>query len=63
MSAVWLRRPGEIASTFAAGSMQNATLEFSRTVKLDGIKPVWGIFKPTDMAAVDDETFGRISPA
>jgi len=41
--------------------MQKATLELSRTVKLEGIKPVWRIHKPSDMATVGDDTFLRIS--
>eukprot|EP00959_Pyramimonas_sp_CCMP1952_P401428 8411444-Pyramimonas_sp.AAC.1 len=43
--------------------MQKATLELSRTVKLEGIKPVWRIHRPYDMATAGDGTFVRISPA
>ena len=43
--------------------MQKATLELSRNIKLEGIKPVWKVNKPHDVAIVGDDTFVRISPA
>ena len=43
--------------------MLAATIELSRAVKLDWIKPIWRIYKPTDVALVGDTTFVRISPS
>ena len=41
--------------------MRTAQLEVSRSVSLDGLKPVWKICKPADSIEVDGEVYIRVS--
>lgn len=41
--------------------MRDATLEVSRSVSIEGVKPIWKIHKPSDSIEVDGVVFVRVS--
>ena len=41
--------------------MRTAQLDVTRSVKLDGVKPTWKIYKSSDTVDIDGVTFVRVN--